>query len=216
MGRAPVELGLFQQTLVLPGKPSCLFLAVIARRLLILPSLSSPSPSAEAPQAGPFSTTPALVPSCPRVSESASIEFRASPIHGLGGFAHAAIPAGARVLEYVGERISKSESLRRCAAGNPFIFNLDEHWDLDGDSPANPARWLNHSCAPNCDAERLDDRLWIVSRRAIAAGEELTFDYGYALEELEEHPCRCGAPGCVGFIVAAEFHDLVRRKRGEG
>jgi uncharacterized protein len=149
----------------------------------------------------------------PRVPASELIEFRASPIHGLGGFARGSIAPHTRVIEYVGERITKAESLRRCAGANAFIFYLDARWDLDGDSPENPARWLNHSCAPNCEAELIDGKLWISSRRAIAAGEEVTFDYGYGLEDLEEHPCHCGAPECAGFIVAAEFHDLVRRRR---
>ena len=127
-------------------------------------------------------------------------------------FATAALPVGARVLEYAGERITKAESLRRCAAGNHFIFRLDDEWDLDGDVPENPARFLNHSCAPNCDAEFIAGTIWIVARREIAASEELTYNYGYDLDDYREHPCRCGALACVGFIIAEEFMPLVRRR----
>jgi hypothetical protein len=68
------------------------------------------------------------------------IVFRASPIHGTGGFARIDIPVGARLLEYVGEKIDKAESLRRCEADNPFIFALNDHQDLDGNVSWNPAR----------------------------------------------------------------------------
>jgi hypothetical protein len=138
------------------------------------------------------------------------IEFRPSAIQGLGGFAKVPIPAGTRVMEYVGERITKAQSLERCAQGNHAIFNLNENWDLDGAVDWNPARFLNHSCAPNCDAEDIEGRIWIVAQRAIEAGEEVTFNYGYDLEDYKENPCRCGATACVGYVVAEEFFDLLR------
>src|SRR6185436_12484213 len=81
--------------------------------------------------------------------------------------------------------------------GNSLYAIGDSRHDLDGEVAWNPARWLNHSCAPNCDAEWIEGRIWIVARRAIRAGEELTFNYGYDLEDYREHPCRCGSPDCV-------------------
>jgi SET domain-containing protein len=141
---------------------------------------------------------------------NSAIEFRPSRIHGQGAFASAVIRAGTLVIEYVGCRIAKSESVRRCEAGNTFIFQLDDEWDIDGDAAWNPARFLNHSCAPNCDAEMIDGHIWIVARRDIAPGEELTFNYGYDLDDYREHPCHCGASGCVGYIVAEEFFPLLR------
>lgn len=134
---------------------------------------------------------------------------RPSPIHGMGVFAVQTFAAGERVLEYLGERISKDESLHRCANGNEFIFYLDETWNLDGSVPWNPARHLNHSCDPNCDAGRIDGRIWIVARRDIVAGEELTFNYSYDLSDYREHPCHCGSLKCVGYMVAEEFFDWV-------
>ena len=130
---------------------------------------------------------------------------RGPAIHGTGAFAAGDLPAGARIVEYRGERISKSESLRRCRAGNDCIFHLNEEFDLDGQVEANPARFLNHSCAPNCDAELIESRIWIIARRDIPVGEELTFNYGYDLEDFREHPCRCGAANCAGYILAEEF-----------
>ena len=144
--------------------------------------------------------------------EDLSVEFRPSPIHGLGGFAKISIPAGGRVIEYRGEQIDKEQSLERCARNNQCIFYLDEHWNLDGNVEWNPARFLNHSCSPNCDAERIEGRIWIVSRRVVGPGEEITFNYGYTLEEYREHPCRCGAAECVGFIVGEESFDVLRAR----
>jgi len=138
--------------------------------------------------------------------------FRQSSIDRMGGFARVNIPAGARVIEYFGEKISKAESLHRCEANNEYIFTLDDEYDLDGNVPWNPARWLNHSCSPNCEAELDEGRIWIVSLRDIKSGEELTFNYGYDLENYREHPCRCGASDCVGYIVGEEFFEHVRRQ----
>jgi SET domain-containing protein len=140
------------------------------------------------------------------------LEFKPSPIHGAGGFALAPIRAGTLVIEYVGEKISKCESSRRCEAGNTFVFELDEQWDIDGGSDGNPARLLNHSCAPNCDAELIDGQIWIVARHDIDAGEEITFNYGYDWEDFREHPCHCGTPDCVGYIVAEEFFPALRER----
>jgi hypothetical protein len=134
-----------------------------------------------------------------------------SAIHGLGGFAKIDLPQGARVVEYLGEKITKAESLRRCELGNWFIFALDDEFDLDGDGDSNPARFLNHSCSPNCDAELGDGRVWIVARRQIPAGEEITFNYGYTLDEYREHPCHCGSPDCAGYIVAEEWRSHVKK-----
>jgi SET domain-containing protein len=144
-------------------------------------------------------------------AETEWLSFQNSPIHGLGGFAKRDIPSGVRIIEYLGEKISKQESLRRCEQNNEFIFTLDEIADLDGNVTWNPARLLNHSCAPNCDAEFQDGQIWIVARRNICSGEEITFNYGFDLVDYREYPCNCRAPGCVGFIVAEEFFDQVRR-----
>lgn len=137
--------------------------------------------------------------------------FKSSSIHGTGAFATRTIAAGTRVLEYVGEKISKSESLRRCERNNECIFALNSEQDLDGNVPWNPARFVNHSCAPNCEAEMEDGRIWITAARDIRPGEEITFNYGYDLEDYRDYPCRCGSPGCVGYIVAPEFFEHVLR-----
>jgi SET domain-containing protein len=150
------------------------------------------------------------------VAETDLVVFRRSPIHGVGGFARRDIPKDARVIQYVGEKIDRHESLRRCEADNEYIFRLNEELDVDGNVEWNPARFLNHSCAPNCDAELNQGEIWVVANRDIRAGEELTFNYGFDLEDYKNYPCRCGALECVGYIVAEEFFDHVRAQRGSG
>jgi len=138
-------------------------------------------------------------------------ELKPSRIHGTGVFARADIPAETRVLEYVGERVDKEESERRRKAGNFFVFIVTDEFDIDGLVDWNPARFINHSCAPNCEAREEDEHIWIYALRDIKAGEELCFNYGYDLQDYEEHPCRCGAPNCLGFMVAEEHFEDVRR-----
>jgi hypothetical protein len=150
------------------------------------------------------------------LAETELVLFKASPIHGTGGFARMDISVGTRVIEYVGEIISKQESLARCERNNEYIFAIDEAHDLDGNVDWNPARFLNHSCEPNCEALLEEGRILVVAVRDIGAGEELTFNYGYDLVDYRDHPCGCGASGCVGYIVAEEFFEQVRRQGGAG
>lgn len=161
----------------------------------------------------------------PRVERvNAFCEIRRSRIHGQGVFARRLIRKGVRVLEYVGEKIDKAESTRRGLAlleqakgsGGPavFIFDLNETTDIDGGFSWNPARLVNHSCEPNCEMVNEDDRLHLVSLREIRIGEELAFDYGYDLEFFLDHPCRCGARTCCGYIVnTAQRPKLLKRLR---
>ena len=145
--------------------------------------------------------------------ETDCVIIRRSPIHGFGGFAKTHIAPGKRVIEYVGVRISKSESLARCEQENENIFALNGREDLDGNVDWNPARFINHSCSPNCEAQLQNERIWIVSARDIKPGEEITFNYGFDLEDYRDHPCHCGSPACAGYIVAEEFFDYLRRRR---
>jgi SET domain-containing protein len=144
------------------------------------------------------------------VHQTELVVFKNSAIHGTGGFARCDILSGNALMEYVGEKIDKQESIRRCEANNVFIFFLNENQDIDGNVSWNPARWLNHSCSPNAEAELANDRIWLLAKRDIESGEEITFNYGFDLENYREYPCRCGAPNCVEFMVAEEFFDQVR------
>ena len=144
-------------------------------------------------------------------AETGLIVFRNSPIHGRGGFATEKIRQGSRVIEYVGERIGKDESLRRCEQNNQFIFSLNDSQDLDGNVPWNPARFINHSCAPNCEATLDEDRIWLCALRDVEPGEEITFNYGFDLVDYKDYPCYCGSSNCVRYIVAEEFFPHVRK-----
>ena len=146
------------------------------------------------------------------IARTEHLVFSKSLIHGTGAFAIRDIERETRIIEYTGERIDKAESLRRCEANNEFIFTLNDQEDLDGSVSWNLARFVNHSCEPNCDAELIEDRIWIVANRDIRQGEELSFNYGFDLVDYRDHPCRCGARGCVGYIVAEEFFQDVKRR----
>ncbi len=139
------------------------------------------------------------------------LEVRQSAIHGTGGYARKDIPTGTMIIEYVGEYISKEESTRRCEADNEYIFTIDDDRDLDGKQPWNPARFINHSCTPNCEAEWDEGRIFIKALRDIKQGEELSFNYGYDMEDVLDHVCQCRTANCVGYIVAEEHWDEVRR-----
>ena len=144
-----------------------------------------------------------------------------SQIHGRGVYARCIIPSDTRVVEYTGERITKTEARKREVQrlerqrlggdGCVYIFDLNKKYDLDGRTTRNIARLINHSCSPNCRAETIRGRVWIIARREIPAGEEITFDYGFPYGEWRLHPCRCGSPRCVGFIVNKPQRWRVRR-----
>jgi uncharacterized protein len=148
-----------------------------------------------------------------RVGETELILFRRSSIHGTGGFAKTNIPTGTRIIEYVGNKISKQESLRHCEENNEYIFTLNEEHDLDGNVEWNLARFINHSCEPNCDAVIEDNLVWIVANRPLSAGEEITYNYNFDLEDYKEYLCNCGSPACIGYIIAEDFFEQVRNQR---
>jgi SET domain-containing protein len=142
------------------------------------------------------------------------LQIRGSPIDGLGIFAFRAIPARTHLLEYVGKRLTLEEYA--AWPDKTFCFMIDGKEVLDGTAMWNPARFINHSCKPNCESRIIEGAVWIVTRRDIAAREELTFNYGYPLEDFRQRPCRCGAAGCVGYMVAEEFFPTLQRMRQNG
>ena len=157
-----------------------------------------------------------------RATTSPWMQVRNSPIHGRGIYARRDIPTGTRIIEYQGERITKAESQRREDArlardkaggdGCVYIFEINKRHDLDGRMAWNTARLINHSCEPNCQSENLRGHIWICARRDIAAGEELSFDYGFDVENWQKHPCRCGSPKCAGYIVAKSHRWRLRKR----
>lgn len=144
-----------------------------------------------------------------------------SAIHGRGLYAAESIKEGAEVIQYLGERISKKESERRAldweekaresGDGLVYIFELDEDWDIDGQVGENPARYINHSCDGNCEAVNTGGEIWVVARKDIKKGDELTYDYGYDMSHFLDHPCACGSDNCIGYIVREDQRKKVKK-----
>jgi SET domain-containing protein len=110
---------------------------------------------------------------------------------GLGLFALKPIPAGKRLIEYTGPLVSNEEVERR--TNGKYFFGVNSKWSIDGTPRSNIARYINHSCRPNCDALQSKRRVWIWSRRAIKAGEELSYNYGkeYFEDIIKPVGCKC-------------------------
>lgn len=154
-----------------------------------------------------------------RPADHRRIQIRRSGVHGKGVFALQDLAEGEDLIEYVGEVISWAEAERRHPHDpqNPnhtFYFHIDEDHVIDGLHGGNASRWINHSCAPNCEADQQGSRVFIRALRTIAAGEELNFDYGLIIDERytpklkAEYACWCGADECRGTMLAPK-----RRRR---
>ena len=144
-----------------------------------------------------------------------ALAIRSSKISGLGAFAQRPIPKGARIIEYRGERISPAEADRRYAGspeGHPHVllFTVNSRIVIDGGVRGNEARFINHSCGPNCEAVTEGRRIWIYALKDIAVGEELTYDYNLTgdpqdlAEQRREYPCNCGSANCRGTMFKIE------------
>ena len=143
-----------------------------------------------------------------------------SKVHGNGVFAARAIPAGTKIIEYGGNTISAKEADRRHPT-NPddpfhtFFFSLSSGKVIDGDDEGNDARWINHSCEPNCEAQEEKGKVFIHALRDIPRGDELFYDYGLVIDERmtkalkKAYECRCGHPSCRGTMLA------VKKKAGK-
>ena len=138
-------------------------------------------------------------------------------MQGLGAFATRPIPAGVRLIEYAGARLTPADADAKYPdipgeRHHTYLFAIDDDDGtevvVDAAVDGNEARFINHSCAPNCDAVVEYGRIWIETIRDIAVGEELAYDYAYVLEERHtpaakrRYPCNCGAPTCRKTILA--------------
>ena len=157
-------------------------------------------------------TLPTPRKSTPAVGPRNRIEVRASGIHGKGVFAVKPISEGDRIIEYTGPVITWKEAESRHPhdpddPNHTFYFHLDDKHVIDG-MFGSPAKWINHACDPNCEADEDDGRIFIKALRDIAPGEELNYDYGLVLDGRhtakikKEYECRCGSPRCRGTMLA--------------
>jgi SET domain-containing protein len=120
-----------------------------------------------------------------------------SKIHRKGVFARTNIPKDLTLIEYSGEKISRAECVRRDKAqkGAFYVFVLNKDWGVDGASGGD-AKFINHSCTPNCRYFRRNGKIWIRSIRNIKQGEEITYDYCAD----GEHQCNCRSKNCSGLM----------------
>jgi len=145
-------------------------------------------------------------------------ELRTSPIQGTGAFATRTIRKGTRIIEYLGQRISwrtadKRYDDEKMNRHHTFLFTVDDRTCIDAAVNGNEARFINHSCDPNCEAINDRKRIFIEATKTIPAGTELVYDYQY--ERTDDHSeddekfykCRCGSPRCRGTILAPKSSD---------
>mgnify|MGYP006170846315 CR=1 FL=1 len=147
------------------------------------------------------------------------IEARLSSIHGNGVFATEAIAKGERIVRYKGLLRTHDDVDAQYGDidedGHTFLFTLNDEYVIDANHKGNKARWINHSCDPNCEAvieehdgkNRKKDKVFIEAIRAIKPGEELTYNYGITLDEPHTArlkkiwACRCGSKKCTGTML---------------
>jgi hypothetical protein len=126
-----------------------------------------------------------------------AIERRRSRIQGWGVFAGESIPKNTRIVTYDGQKITNRESLKREARylrnGHIWCFKLNRLYVRDAAVGGNVARFINHSCTPNCYTRVIGQTIWIIAARTIRTGEELTYDY--CTDGVGSIRCRC-RPGC--------------------
>ena len=153
------------------------------------------------------------LPHAPRLAPQRRIQVRRSGVHGRGVYALIDLAEGETLIEYTGEIITWDQALERHPhdpkdPNHTFYFHIDESRVIDAKFGGNSARWINHSCAPNCEAEIDKGRVFIRALRNIVAGEELFYDYGLVIDEpytkalKAQYPCWCGAPACRGTLLA--------------
>ena len=158
-----------------------------------------------------------------RKTTSSYIVLKKSRIHSSGIFVKKEIPKGARIIEYVGEKVTKVEADRRAdipleknkkdgGYGAVYIFILNKRHDIDGNVSYNTARFINHSCDPNCETEIIRGHICVVALRDIKKGKELSYNYNYGIEDYEDHKCCCGSRRCVGYIVDEDYWPRLKKK----
>lgn len=147
-----------------------------------------------------------------RATAGRRIQVRRSGVHGKGVFALQPIAKGERIIEYMGEVVTWPQAQKRHPhdprdPNHTFFFHIDEKHVIDAAVGGNAARWINHACEPNCQAEEEDGRVFIDALRDIAPGEELFYDYGLIIDERytpalkKQYQCLCGSKRCRGTML---------------
>ena len=180
--------------------------------------IKNPMTQAGAANRSATTTDAAVQPAAPDAPTAAKtagrrIQVRKSGVHGKGVFAARPLKKDERVIEYLGEVITWKEALKRhphdpSDPDHTFYFHIDDKHVIDAKHGGNAARWINHACTPNCEADEVDGRIFIKALRAIKPGTELFYDYGLIIDEpytaklKKQFECRCGTAGCRGTMLA--------------
>ena len=144
-------------------------------------------------------------------------KVKKSKVHGTGVFANHDIQKNTKIIQYIGDKITKVEGDRRSAErikkylnkkneGSVYIFELNKKYDIDGSPLYNKARYINHSCNPNCEVDIIKNEIWIISIKSIKKGDELNYDYGYPFDtdDFSDHVCKCKSKKCIGYIISKD------------
>ena len=143
--------------------------------------------------------------------ENKYLVFKKSKSHNVGAYAVRDIRKGTRIIEYIGQPISKKKAAAELQDGNGYVFTINKFFDIDGSVRWNPARYINHGCDANAESDVIEDRVWILATRSIKKGEEVLYNYNYDLVDAFDNPCRCGAENCVGYIVDDDYWPKLRK-----
>ena len=148
-----------------------------------------------------------------------------SKVHGSGLFSRIDIKKGTKIIEYIGDKVTKKEGDKRADRqirkasknkknGMVYIFQLNKQYDIDGDAPENYARLINHSCGPNCEVEIINNHIWISAIKKIKKNSELSYNYGYPYDtDYVDHICKCSSPKCVGYILDEDEWPKLKKKK---
>jgi hypothetical protein len=156
------------------------------------------------------------------VSKKSNYEDRVSEIHGKGVFATKKIKKGKKIIEYTGKVITWEEANRRFnnknAHSHTMFFGIDEDHVIDGNDGGNEARFINHSCTPNCKTKNKNGRIFVYSKKDIKKGQELFYDYKLDIEEpvtkaiLKKYSCFCGTKKCRGTQLDEKYLNKILKK----
>ena len=148
-----------------------------------------------------------------------------SHVHGSGLFAVQNIKKGSKIIEYIGDKVTKKEGDKRADKqikqykknknnGMVYIFELNKLYDIDGSVSHNHAKLINHSCNPNCEVEIINNEIWISAIKNIKKNTELSYNYGYSYDtDYVDHICKCGSSNCVGYILDEDHWPKLKNKK---
>ena len=148
-----------------------------------------------------------------------------SHVHGSGLFAVQNIKKGSKIIEYIGDKVTKKEGDKRADKqikqykknknnGMVYIFQLNKLYDIDGFVSYNHAKLINHSCNPNCEVEIINNEIWISAIKNIKKNTELSYNYGYSYDtDYVDHICKCRSSNCIGYILDEDHWPKLKNKK---